>query len=54
VENDLQLRGSYESSPPCMGLVTPYRVAKTHRIDPPSCRSFSTKEPLNIGHFSGK
>ena len=22
--------------------------------DPPSCRSFSTKEPLNIGHFCGK
>jgi len=22
--------------------------------DPLSCRSFSTKEPLNIGHFCGK
>jgi len=32
-----------------------YRVAKTHRKNLPlSCRSFSTKEPLNIGHFCGK
>ena len=30
-----------------------YRVAKTHRIIL-SCRSFSTKEPLNIVHFGGK
>jgi len=37
----------------CLLYEGSYRVAKSHK-DPLSCRSFSTKEPLNIGHFCGK
>jgi len=44
-ENNLQLKASYRSLPPCTGW---------RRLIGSSCRSFSTKEPLNIGHFCGK
>jgi len=93
VENDLQLRGSNKSWPPCIIIswrvmfqdIPIYMNVSWHvmkhwchetfiyigiswiiarhemtiqggqdSLDPLSCRSFSTKEPLNIRHFCGK
>jgi len=58
VESDLQLKGSYESSPPSSIITrgpceSSYRVAKTHRMAY-LYRSFSAKEPYNEWLFCRK
>ena len=50
-------KGSYESSPPCTRLHEFHDSFMSSRVIPHiwlSCRSFSTKEPLNIGLFCRK
>ena len=56
---DLQFKASYEFPPPCTarlpGSLDWFEVeGGEDSWDPLSCRSFSAKEPLNIGHFCGK